>query len=334
MPLIIDNTPVVGSSRWVATESPVLFGLQRNDLSDHRIIRNEYITSSENSGGFLKLILYWAEADFFFYSGDSVSVHDATTNTMLTGTITTAGEDASLILSIPWVAGTDIDYINNNTTKPGYYFEARLTINGVVNPLTVIASPNTVGYADVDISGILQTVILKGKSGVETGNIAPENNKSGMFEVAFRECWYGSSESYTEEDNLWNYAEFVRTSSEGSNLEELTPDYVNQSPAGTFNYSNPICNLFEKPVLTRGLPFSISYLQGMSELGSPAVDETVRVVIQQFTSEHTSLGTTTIDVAVTPPIYGRLCSVNIDPSLITDDRCDYVKFTLTSKQVE
>lgn len=333
MSLIIESTPLVGASRWVATESPILFGLQRNDLSDQQIVRDEYITSSEDSGGFLKLIITWHEEDFLFYEGDSVSVHDATTDTMLTGTITTVGEDASLILSIPWVAGTDIDYLNDNTTKPNYYFEVRLTINETLNALTVIASPNSFGYAEIDVSGVLQTVLTAGKVGAETGAIVAETNKSGWFTVEVRECWYYSSESYTEEGNTWNYAEFVRSAEQGGNLEEYVPDYVDESPAGTFNYDNPICNLFTRPVITEDLPFSLSYLQGMAEAGSPAVVETVTYYVRQYNSLNVLIDTLSNTISVTDVEMGRLCSCNIDTSILLPN-CAYITFELLSKQVE
>jgi hypothetical protein len=326
MPLTIESTPLVGSSRWVATESPVLFGLQRKDKSS---------LTTDNNAGFLRVhILDYLIADSFNI-GESVSVHDATTDTMITGLVTDLAVDAGVTFDIPYVAGMNIDYMNNNTMKPGYYFEAQLTINDLLNSLTVVASPDIYGYADIDISGILQTVILRGKSGDETvDGIVVENNKSGRFEVAFRECWYGSSESYTDEGNFWNYAEFVRTKSQSSNLEELTPDYVNESPAGTFNYSNPLCNLFEKPVFFRDLPFSLSYLQGMSELGSPPpVSEQVKFILIQYFADGSVLGTKTIYTNVDANNMGRLCSVNILPEWI-DPATAYFTFELTSHQVE
>jgi hypothetical protein len=180
----------------------------------------------------------------------------------------------------------------------------------------------------------LQTVVLPGKSGLETGFVVAENNKSGRFEVEFRECWYGSSEAYEFEPNTWNYAEFVRSSSQGSNLEEYIPDFVNESPAGTFNYENPICNLFEKPVYTVGLPFCLSFLQGMAEEASPMVTETVTLELKQYDAAHNLLDTDTLPVSVTPTTSGRLCSFNIIPGYITNPDCDYCTVELTSKRVE
>jgi len=325
----IESTPQVGDSKWVATESPVVFGLQRKDIIDGSPM--PYITNTKDVGGFLCININ-ALPTILANAGETVVLHDATTDTFMVGTVTDAQSDGDLVTDIPWVAGTDIDFANGNDNKAGYYFQAQLTINDTVNTLLIKASPNVNGYAEIDISPILQTVILPGKSGLETGVMVAENNKSGKFEVAFKECWYGSSESFVDEGNIWNYAEFVRSLSQGSNLEEYTPTLVNESPAGTFNYSNPICNLFTVPVITADMPFSISFLQGMAEIGSPVVDETFTFIFKQYSAAGILIASGTSTINVDASIMGKLCSINFSPAWIVSET-SYCTFELTSKQV-
>ena len=139
-------------SRWLATESPNNFRLQRKDF---------VVTGEADNGGFLELTL---DSDFTGALGDVIAVYNAYNEAMYTGTIAGLYSPATTVLTdIAWEATMDIEYMNDNTLKGGYYFEGRLTINGVVQTLTVIASPDSFGLADLDVSGILriQTILSK-----------------------------------------------------------------------------------------------------------------------------------------------------------------------------
>ena len=122
--------------RWVATESPNNFRLQRKDFE---------VTGEADNGGFLQLTL---GSDFTGQAGDVIAVYNAYNDAMYVGTITTLYSPATTVLTdIPWEATMDIEYMNDNTLKAGYYFEGRLTVNDVVQTLTVIASPDSFGKA-------------------------------------------------------------------------------------------------------------------------------------------------------------------------------------------
>ena len=318
----IVSTPIDGTCKWVTPESPVLFGLQRKDISndDSSPAPDWYIDSTQDNGGYLEFTL--SAIDSPFSEGDSLMLHDDTTGEELYGVITEVS-GADFLTDIVWVAGTDIDYINNFTLFPGYYFEALLTINGVVNALTARAYPNSAGYADMNIAGVLRTTILPGKAD-ETLNINPEVNKSGRFTVSFRPCYYGSDESYVEEGGYWSYASFVRNSIQGGNLLEYEGIFIDEDPPDDFNYVYPICNQFEKPVFFKGLPFDLSFL-----LNRVTNDQTFTVTIAIYDATNTLIDTISYEVEGSSTNSSRLCSAVISPDDIPDE-AKYFDVEITS----
>jgi hypothetical protein len=277
-------------SRWLATESPNNFQLQRRD----------FIPNGSTPEGLSPYVLGLTFATpFTGNAGDAIACHDAITGAMLVGTVVSMASPATSILTdIPWVAGTDIDYVNDNTLYGGYYFEGRLTVNGVVQALTVIASPDSKGMANVDVSGVLRIITALGKTADYTALLASEVTKSGRFTFAYRGCWYGSAETYTEEGNTWYYAECVRSVEQGSNLHDYLASDVDDAPW---------LNSFERPVLFAGLPFDISFI--LPEI----TEDDVTVTIRRYNSYNMLLGTTTTIVSVAA-LKGRVNSLNIDTS--------------------
>lgn len=287
---VIQVSPEI-KSRWLATESQNNFRLQRKDFA---------VTGQSNSGGFLSLTF----ADpFIGNEGDTIAVYNAYNQAMHTGTITSIASPAtSIVTDIPWVATMDIDYMNDNTLYGGYYFEGKLTVNDVVQTLTVIAFPDSFGKADLDVSGILRIKVSTGKTGDYTSLLMSETTKSGKFTFAYRACWYGSNESYTEETNTWYYAEAVRSEEQGSNLYEYTP---NESE------NVPFLNAFDQPVFFPGLPFDLSFV--CSDLADQSPAAQLQVIIKHYNSSNTLLST--VSNLVDPDtIKGRVCSLNIDPA--------------------
>ena len=133
--------------RWVATESEINFRLSRKDYE---------VTLSVNNGGFLQITITPSPTAVVPVINDEIALYDDTTDSMYVGTLTNVAGYPILITDIPWVDGMNITYMNDNTLHGGYYFEGRLTINGVVEPITVIASPDSFGYTDLDVSGLLR----------------------------------------------------------------------------------------------------------------------------------------------------------------------------------
>jgi len=288
-------------SYWLATESPNIF----------RLLRRDWLASGANNGGFLELTVI----GFSGNDTDSISVHDLFNNSMYTGTITTSSP-TTILTDIPWVATMNVDYMNDNTLKGGYYFEGRLTINGVIQPLTIIASPDTFGFADLDISGILRISTLLGKDGDYSSLLMKEEVKSGNFTFEYRERYYGSSvtDPYTplaSPNITWYYVEAIRSEEQGSNCIGFVTDPFNDAP---------FFNSFEHPVYFHGLPWDISFI--LPELNTSPSD--VTVTIQFYNSYNVPWGTvtTTLDAS---NISGHLVSIAIDPTQVPDGA---TKFTI------
>lgn len=309
-------------SRWVATESPVNFRLLRHDFD---------IVSVANNAGNLQITV--AAGTYSGIIGDSVSVYNKTLNAMYQGTVLTGTTTTVIETDIPFITGfapsdTALDperlitYVNDNTLREGYYFEGRLTINGVLYPLTIVASPDSFGYADLDVSGILRIITSLGKVGDYTSLIMAETNKSGNFYLEYRDAWYTNlTNTWTAAEGspapLWYYAEAVRSEEQGSNLHEFVPDDVNCAP---------FLNSFENPVYFEGLPFDLSFILPERSLLSPAGQ--ITVIIRTYNRNNTLLSETTSYVDG-DDLEGHINSLNIDPAGI-EQQASYLTAEITA----
>jgi len=288
---VIQVSPEV-VSRLVATESPNIFKLQRKDFA---------IASCEESGGFVKLT---TSAEFTGNLGDSISIYDDYSSSIITGKITDIqGSPANIIITdVTWVSTYDFSYLNDRTLFPGYYFEGRLTVNSVLETMTVIATPDSKGLADLDVSGILRIKTSLLKTGDYTTDITKEISKSGKFTFEYRGMYRGASSStaYTSEGNTWYYVESIRSEEQGSNLY----DYLATSAGDV-----PFFNQFDSPVYFLGLPFDLSFFLPDN------TSTNIVVTIKRYNSSNTLLGTTTKTVSM-GSLEGYINSLNIDPAII------------------
>lgn len=295
-------------SYWLATESPNNFRLLRHDFN--------IVTASDN-GGFLQLT--FAAGTFTGQIGDVISVYNKTLDAMYSGTVAAGSGTTTVETDIVFRAGFDptdtaldptrlITYLNDNTLHGCYYFEGRLTINGVLNSLTIVASPDSYGYADLDVSGILRIVTSIGKVTDYSALLLADSNKSGNFTLEYRECWYGSSNAWIPAGGTpaqtWYYAEAVRSEEQGSNLHEYVANDANCAP---------FFNSFDNPVYFSGLPFDISFIMPERPLLSPAGD--ITVTINVYNSNNILLGTTVSTIAA-GTLEGHVCSLTINPASI------------------
>ncbi|HUX57060.1 MAG TPA: hypothetical protein VMV77_08805 [Bacteroidales bacterium] len=296
--------------RWLATESPNNFRLFRNDW---------VVLTTANNAGYLEITLD-IDGAFPGTTGDAIAVYNFTNEAMHTGLITNVA-GAVITTDIVFVTDMDIRYMNDNTLYPNYYFEGRLTINGAVEALTVIASPDSFGYADLDVSGILRIHTALGKTGNYSSLIMKETTKSGSFIFEYRGVWYkgtswGAEEGWVEADddlpivsppfgNTWYYGECVRSEEQGSNLHEYVPSEVQDAP---------FLNSFAEPVYFRGMPFDLSFI--IPEI-SAVVPESHFVVTQKiYNSMNTQLGGDIVTAVDADALEGFINSLNINETTI------------------
>jgi hypothetical protein len=287
-------------SRWVATESEINFRLSRKDY---------LVTLSANNGGFLQITITPSVTAVLPVVNDEIALYDSTTGAMLIGTLSNVGAYPILITDIPWVAGMAISYMNDNTLHGGYYFEGQLTINGILDPLTVIASPDSFGYADLDVSGVIRIKTSLGKTGDYSDLIMKEPTKSGNFTFEYRGRWYvnlvADIDDYTPEGNMWYYGEVVRSEEQGSNLHEYVVNAMRDAP---------FLNSFDRPVFFKGLPFDLSFIFPETSLVSPAYD--IIVTMKIFNSVNTQLGADIVTYVDADALEGYINSLNINPASI------------------
>jgi hypothetical protein len=283
------------AKRWVATESPINF----------RLLRKDFVGSSEaDSGGYLQITL---AAPYTGQVGNDIVAHSAHNDAVYIGKVTDIASPATTITTdITWDAALDIDYVNDNTLKAGYYFEGQLGVNFATEPITVIASPDSKGYADLDVSGVLRIKVALGKTGDYTQTLAAEPTKGGVFQFAYREQYIGADPdaAYQIEGHAWYYVEAVRSVEQGSNLHEWV-----SSEAG----DAPFFNAFDEPVYFAGLPFDLTFLLPYYAPVSPMPQ--LQVIIKRYNSVNTLLGTTT-EVLALDAIDGSPVSLRIDPAII------------------
>jgi len=285
--------------RWLATESP----------NNFRLLRQDWICDTPvNNGGYLQVTV---TSDYLGGAGNSISIYNAFNDSMMVGVITNVDVTLRIIdTDIVYSATANPTYLNDYTLYGGYYFEGRLTVNDVLYPLTIIASPDTFGYADLDVSGILRIITSLGKVGNYTTRLSKETTKSGKFNFEYRECWYGSNNPWegvaitspvTSPPILvdWYYAEAVRSEEQGSNLHDYVADDLNDAP---------FLNQFEQPVYFLGLPFDLSFILPERALLSPTAEITVTLNI--YDSNNMLLDSIVENIAA-DELEGYINSLNI-----------------------
>lgn len=283
------------TSRLLATECPNNFRLQRKDF---------LITDSENAAGSPEYMMFTLASEYTGTIGNSVSVYNSTDGLMYTGTVLDIASPASVItVDIAYSATFEGAYLNDNTLYAGYYFEGRLTVNGTVQELTLIASPDSFGKADIDVSGVLRIMTSMDKQGDYSAIMIAETSKSGSFTFAYRGCWYGSDEAYAAEGNTWYYTESIRSAEQGGNLYEYLYEGLDDAQ---------FLNSFEQPTYFRGFPFDVSFFL-------PAdAEANVSVIIRFYNAGNAVLSSVieVIDTAVAPAAKGRMNSINVQPASI------------------
>jgi hypothetical protein len=213
--------------------------------------------------------------------------------------VVTITDPTHLITDIAYPLAATASYFNDVTLYAGFYFEGRLTVNGVLYPLTIIASPDKDGYADLDVSGILRIITSLGKTGDYSSRLMAETNKSGRFTLEYRPCWYGSDEGWIPAGGTpsveYYYAECVRSEEQGSNLHE----YV-----ATDTQDAPFLNQFEQPVYFLTLPFDLSLILP----AEATTDVTVEITAYSSLNVPLAVKTEVIDPSA---INGRIVSLTI-----------------------
>lgn len=306
----ITKTPeaLIGStgftSRWLATDSPVVFETQRKD--------NLISATSDNSGK-CRIVLSTSNALFYLSVDEFVSVHDSVTGTTVIASVFSKASDTNYTLNLAY-SGQQFDYYVAFQRQVSYFVEAKLTVNGVEQSNPMRFTPITTGLAKCDISGYLQTYVSDDKTGQYVDVNSKETNQSGTFTIAFRENYIGNvNTDFVLNPNTWYFVKAARSIEKGTNLSEFVPNLG--ATASFMNY-------FEEPIMWLGLPFDISFIY--SDLLAGKVIQLIEVHLDS-TNAELSRQTITIDSTK----INALNSIAINANAI-EPTCEKIKLQLVT----
>ena len=307
--------------RWLATESPNIFQFRRMDFDVVSV-------TSTNRAGIDYLQITVTAGTYTGKLANSITIFNPIYNVKYSGTVYTFG--ATVIeTDIPWIASMAASlatsYLNDNTLYGGFYVEARLIVNGdlLSEQMNIVASPDSFGIINLDVSGVLRIMTALGKDG--TYGIDPatllfdddlalqkEEKKSGYFELEYRTRWFGEYDDVVNNTYvsccspalIWWYGEVVRSEEQGSNLHDFVADANNEAP---------FLNSFDQPVYFRSLPWDISFI--LPEVAAAGLDATVDITF--YNSIHGIAGTKQYVIDIdTPLLDGHIVSLAIDPTIV------------------
>lgn len=269
---LIEGTTV--KSRWVATDCPVIFGVQRND---------GVILQVNQVGAVAQIVVNLASPNFALTLGEEIllfTVQNGSGTLQSNYTrarVTAVNSPGYYTTDAPW---TEAVYDSNRVlayTRPiNYLLDCRLTINDKAIYFTATPSPK--GFAEVQVNRYLWEQVNDVKLGTYASEAVAEANQCGRFDLAIRESYIGSLGNYQPVSGTYSFVKASREKDEGANLSEFVPNYIIPSK---------FLNLFGEPTLVRGLPFDVSFIYP-TELG-----DKVNVVETQLSASGASVGTKT-----------------------------------------
>ena len=159
------------TSKWLATDSPIVFEVQRKDNN---------IATTVNDGGKARITLSTSNSLFYLSVGEFISVHDAVSGVSFITSVLTKHSDTDYTLNIAY-ASQQFGYYVAYQKPVNYFFDVKLTVNGVEQSATARFTPQLNGLAKCDISGYLQTYVSDEKTGTYIDNNTAETNQSGKF---------------------------------------------------------------------------------------------------------------------------------------------------------
>lgn len=284
------------TSRWVATDCPVIFGVQRND---------GVILQVNKVGDAVQIVVNQALPNFALQLGEEIllltvqAVSNALQDNFTYARVTSVGSPGYYMTDAPWIEDVyDSNRVVAYTRNINYSLDCRLAINGKNTFFTTTPSPK--GFAEVQVNRYLWEQVNDNKLGAYWDEAVAETNQCGQFELAIREVYTGIAASYVAVPNTYYFAKASREKDESANLSEFVPNYTIPSK---------FLNLFGEPSLVRGLPFDVSFLYPV-ELG-----DLVSVVETQLNASGASVGTKTTALDATKH-KGKLVSYWVDASVL------------------
>lgn len=303
----IPGTPVV--SRWVATDCPVIFGVQRIDGT---------IVEITSQGGFARLSVNNALPNFQLELTEPVLLIALTDPTnYIYANVSQVISPGVYLLDVPYMdAMAYSTHIVAYARNINYLYECKLTLSTSSSPVYFTATPSPRGYAELQVNRYLYDQVSDDKAASYEQALIAESGQSGKFELAIREVYAGANNLYVPLADSYYFVKAARDKEDGVNMFEFVPNFTEPSR---------FMNLFGEPTISRGLPFDASFIYP-EELG-----DDVQVVETRLDASGLVLSTKTSAAALVDRLKGKLVSYWVDTSDIPTN-CTAIRLELQGNE--
>jgi hypothetical protein len=254
--LPVVGVPLNNISRWNAAFNPVYHKYQRKDFAVTSITQDStskirVVLDSELTPDQFPLTLsdalYLNSPRYDFYGvADSHEVVSGKSNLIIVATY--VGDDTTGFLNIP-------------LSKPGYKIETEITAGNDPVYKDVVVSTNTPdkkGYTQADVSPYLQSFLSTKDLYDYLATNYKDYNLAGSYTVRYREVWDTASSAwrYASYPLYYTFASFQLQEKNGGNLAGCVPFMTTELNSDKAKWITD----FERPTLTIGLPFEMSFI--------------------------------------------------------------------------
>ena len=240
------------TSKWVATDAPVIFNVQRIDNT---------IASKALDAGKLKVTLQ-ANPNTLLVPAENerIRLYDGANNSFVDAMAYDIAVDKTYFY-ISAIAGcVDGAYLESHTfdfyvrtANIGYFLNVALSLSaGVSQDAILRRTPNINGQCQIDVSGLLFPEVTDAKVGVYDKVNTAETNQSGQFVLMIGENYDGALDnSLKPYGGEYHYIKAARSKEKGANMYEFVSNLEKRCQ---------FLNYFGTPTHWLGLPFDISFV--------------------------------------------------------------------------
>lgn len=300
------------TSKWVATDAPVIFNVQRIDNT---------IASKVLDAGKLKVTLTASPNTLLVpIANERIRLYDSVNKNFVDAMAYDIAVDKTYFYISAIAGGVDGNYLESHTfdfyvrtANVGYFLNVALSLSaGVSQDAILRRTPNINGQCQIDVSGLLFPEVNDTKIGVYDKVNTAETNQSGQFVLMIGENYDGALDnSLKPYGGEYHYIKAARSKEKGANMYEFVSNL--EKPCQFLNY-------FGTPTHWLGLPFDISFVY--SEL---LAGKSLQLQETHYNSENVQLSQSVTNINSDGLEF--INSIHFEPSAI-ESTCSYVKLAI------
>lgn len=275
------------TSIWNAVGNPIVYRLRREDYDWDQI---------NNNGGLMQVQINGIDLSTEFTTGDVVYVKSSNGVYDVTATVTGVSFSTNTLIDLYSDYGMSLGaggYINNITTRPGYYAEINLynSNDELINESPFVYSTDQRGDVIVDVSSIIRPTLSPDNDFVfGGGDVQDDLNVFASFYIEYLENWTGNNDSLVyqvDDENIFYAILGARQipAPYGGNMAEYVT-WLDRSPLGRW------LTKLDKLVMWKEWPSLLSFIAGEMSDADP-----YRVLMfnNMTPSAHSGIGQTSFD---------------------------------------